>query len=84
MAAIATTILFASCSKDENSDGKTPVKVRMTDAPLDVDAVLIDFIEVNIKMEEEGWVALNANAGIYNLLDFSNGKDTVIANDTLP
>ena len=84
MAAIASTMLFASCSKDENSDGKTPVKVRMTDAPLDVDAVLIDLLEVNIKMEEEGWVTLNTNAGIYNLLDFSNGKDTVIANDTLP
>ena len=52
----------------------------MTDAPGDYDAVYIDLIGAEVHSDVKGWVALNVKAGIYNLTNLTNGKDTLIAN----
>lgn len=75
-------LLVASCSKDKDNDNakeKAHLSIRMTDAPATYDAVLIDLQAVEITGSNGGAVMLNTNAGIYNLLDFSNGLDTLIA-----
>ncbi len=76
---------LASCENkdDENSGGKSYLSIRMTDAPAMYDAVLIDLEAVEITGNSGGAVLLNTNAGIYNLLDFSNGLDTLIATGDL-
>lgn len=85
---ITSAIGFVSCSKDEtsNNSGQSTLQVRLTDAPAVYDSVNIDVQEVRVKMSEDsadsGWLAMETNVGIYNLLDFQNGVDTVIA--TLP
>lgn len=61
----------------------------MTDAPGDYDEVNIDIRSVQIHKEEtdkeEGWLTLdNINPGVYNLLDFANGRDTLLASASLP
>lgn len=78
---IFAAVLFVACSK-ENS-GNYPYAVRMTDAPAVYDAVNIDLQGVVVTGSNGESVSLNVNAGIYNLLDFSNGKDTLIATGTL-
>lgn len=74
-------LFIVGCTKDEMNNGK--MMVKMTDAPA-------DFTEVNVEVQEiqvhyannnnntNGWVTLNTNAGIYNLLDLQNDVSVVI------
>ena len=84
-AVCASTILFFACSK-EKSEGTSTLQVRMTDAPAAWDEVNVDLqeVRVNFRDDSSGWVSLPTNAGIYNLLDFQNGLDTVIAQGPVP
>jgi len=69
-------LIVSSCSKDPKN---YPVNVRMTDIPGPYDAVLIDLQGVEITGDNGVSVTMEVNDGIYNLLDFSNGADTLIA-----
>jgi len=83
--AILTMVVLAGCKKDDTgSSGMTPVKVYLTDAPGNFQQVNVDIIGVEFKMEEAGTVILNVNSGVYNLLDFTNGVDTLIASSDVP
>jgi len=73
---------ISSCNKD-NDNEKAHITVRMTDAPANYDAVMIELKGVEIIGNEGSVVVLNTKAGIYNLLDFSNGLDTLIASGDL-
>src|SRR5258706_15083960 len=78
---------FTACNKNDNNNPTTPFKVRLTDAPNTVyDSVIIDLqaVEVTQATSTKSVVALNVNKGLYNLLDFTNGKDTLIASADLP
>jgi hypothetical protein len=73
-------LLIQSCKKDGSSGaGTAHLAVRMTDAPATYDAVNVDVQGVEITGSGSNTIMLDANAGIYNLLDFSNGFDTLIA-----
>ena len=66
-----------------NSDG-TLFKIFMTDAPVAVEEVNIDLQHVIIKGSGGGdTIHLGTNSGIYNLLDFQNGIDTLIASSMI-
>ena len=58
----------------------------MTDAPFDASAVNVDIQQVRVNLHDDstGWVDLATNAGIYNLPDYQNGFDTVIAQSPVP
>jgi len=69
-----------SCNKNETETGGTyPINIRMTDEPGPYDAVFIDLKGVEITGNDSKAVTLNVHQGIYNLLNFSNGLDTLIA-----
>ncbi|GAT63731.1 DUF4382 domain-containing protein [Paludibacter jiangxiensis] len=77
---------LASCTTD-------PVKnatfsVRLTDAPANFQQVLIDIQSAQINVAATGvtdnWVSLPIRSGVYNLLDFRNGMDTLLAKIELP
>lgn len=76
--AIAVSTLWMSCQKD-NTSGTTKVSVRLTDAPGNFQQVNVDITGVVFKMNNDSSVSLNVTAGIYNLLDFVNGIDVLIA-----
>lgn len=58
----------------------TQLTISLTDAPTAIEEVNIDLVKVVIKGDgQTEEVDLNTNAGIYNLLDYQNGLDTVIA-----
>ncbi|HEX5652312.1 MAG TPA: DUF4382 domain-containing protein [Chitinophagaceae bacterium] len=81
---LATLALF-SCNKDKN---KSRLTVYLTDAPAAYDAVNIEIVGMEIKAttgdDENGWQELPVNAGIYNLLEFTNGMDTILSSVELP
>jgi hypothetical protein len=72
-----------SCNNNDETKSIYPYTVRMTDAPGPYDAVFIDLQGVEITGNNGQTVSLNVHEGIYNLLDLSNGVDTLIATDTL-
>ncbi|UQD57161.1 DUF4382 domain-containing protein [Flavobacterium sp. K5-23] len=73
--------MLNSCNNDDTNEGY-PYAIRMTDAPALYDAVFVDIKDIEI-IGDGKRVYLNVNKGIYNLLDLSNGKSTLIAIDTL-
>lgn len=84
------TMLFIAwaCEKDNTStpSDKTVLNVHLTDGPGDYQQVNVDIQEVRLKMADDTsqWLSLATNAGIYNLLDFQNGVDTIIATGPVP
>ncbi len=73
-------LLIQSCKKDA---GTSHLDVRMTDAPGNYDAVLVDVQGVEVTGTGSGTVMLNVTPGVYNLLEFANGTDTLIATGDL-
>ena len=79
-----STIVFYACKKDA---AKSELRVHMTDAPAAWDEVNIDLKEVQVKLSKGDttkWLSLQTITGIYNLLEFQNGLDTVIAQGAFP
>jgi hypothetical protein len=79
-------IAFNACDKDNNQTGDSvTLNIRLTDGPGDYQQVNVDILEVRIKSANDSsqWVTLTTNAGIYNLLDFQNGVDTLLATGTV-
>ncbi len=81
---VLASLTFFACSSDNES--MSTVEVRLTDAPGDYQAVNIDIegVEINTQEGDEGWKSLNINPGVYNILDFTNGLDTLLGTIELP
>lgn len=78
------TFFFQSCKKDDPAgSGKAQLRVYLTDDPADYEEVNIDVQSVEIHSNTQGWQTLSTIVGIYNLLDLTNGIDTLIALDSL-
>ena len=77
-------ITFVSCSKDNNS-GTSNLQVKLTDAPAAYDKVNVDIreVKVNFRDDSTGWISLNTNARVCNLLGLQNGVDTLLATGTV-
>jgi hypothetical protein len=81
LALFSLLVLFiASCQKTKETSHLT---VQMTDAPANYGAVMIDLKGVEIIHSNSGTVTLNTTEGMYNLLDLTNGKTTLIATGDL-
>lgn len=80
---LMVSLSLLSCTKSNNGGAKSSLSVKMTDAPGPYNAVNIDLIGVEVTGTNNNAVLLNVNNRIYNLLNFSNGKDTLIGTGTL-
>ncbi|MEP7375314.1 MAG: DUF4382 domain-containing protein [Chitinophagaceae bacterium] len=94
---LATTVIFYACQKDVSGDTPTTdlskphsVSIYLTDDQTPVfDSVFIDLQQLQVKVEDDtlsndGWISVNIRAGVYNILHFRNGLDTLFASGTLP
>ena len=79
---IMLSLIMSSCKKSD-STSTYPYNVRMTDTTGPYDAVFIDLQGVEITGNDGKAVQMNVHAGTYNLLNFSNGMDTLISTGTL-
>lgn len=76
------SLLVQSCVKNDGV-GEAWLQIRLTDAPALYDAVNIEILAVEITGTGSGTTTINTNSGIYNLLDFTGGIDTLIASSGL-
>src|SRR5260370_536682 len=80
-------VLIFSCKKnDTNNTGQSRVQIKLTDSPeSNVSGVWVDVKDVLINMGDSNWKSvIGAHAGVYNLLDFTDGKDTLLADAEIP
>ena len=69
--------IFTSCDNDEES-GTATLSVRLHDQPAAIDSALVEIIEVRVHVADTGWLTLNTDTGIYDLLLLQNGVDTLL------
>lgn len=84
---IASVFAFAfACDSDDEKNAR--VQVWLTDAPGDFEAVYIDIQGVEIHTsegnDEKGWQALDVQEGVYDLLQLTNGLDTLLGEIEIP
>lgn len=81
-------LTLISCSRNQSSDaGSARLQVRLTDGPFtDAKEVWVDVRQIEVIYSDSSHpVVLNgAHPGMYNLLDFANGRDTLLADATVP
>ncbi len=81
------TALIIGCSKtsefDDGAAETARLTFRLTDAPGGYDEVNIDIVGVQAIINDS-IIDLETNTGIYNLLDFANGKDTLLVDQEIP
>jgi len=95
IALLSSNIIFSSCSDDDEQDNQPAtgnadfnVALKSTNSKSTYDAIYIDIQKVSIhtssdSAENSGWFELETNIGIYDLLDYESGNDTIIAFDSL-
>lgn len=77
--------LVWACKKDSSTSGTGSLHVRLTDAPAVYDSVIVEIIGVEVHSNQTGWVSMSLpTPGRYNLLQYTNGLDTLIATTTIP
>jgi hypothetical protein len=81
-----TSFFMTACEDDDN--GKARIEVRLTDAPGDYEEVNIDIQAVEIHAnggdQGEGWRTLDIVPGVYNMLELTNGLDTLLGSIEVP
>jgi hypothetical protein len=77
-------LLAPSCTKDKTNDNtKAQLSIHMTDAPGNFEAVMVDVQGVEVTGTNGSIVMLDTHSRVYNLLNFSNGVDTLLATGEL-
>jgi hypothetical protein len=98
VATVSLFAYLNSCSQSNDSHPTGKITVSMTDSIANYLAVNVDVqaIRVNVtsadsladddsvSLDSSQWFELETHAGVYNLLDFSNGVDTLLAQGELP
>ncbi|MCC6761614.1 MAG: DUF4382 domain-containing protein [Chitinophagaceae bacterium] len=96
LAALMAALFFVGCQKfDGNQDSK--LYVYLTDNAIPADEVNVEIQGVKVKYKgtvepasstnpgsSEDWVWLDVNEGVYNLLNFTNGRKTLLAVGGVP
>lgn len=81
-------LLLLACKKENSSiaNGKQKLQVFLTDNPVLFQVVNINIQKVEVKIEvdsvgfeREFWEPLKIRPGVYNILNFRNGVDTLLA-----
>lgn len=76
-------LMITSCKK-EAAKQTANVQFKLTDAPANFDALNIDVTGIQVHSTTSGWITLNSNLGVINILNYVNGSTTVIAQGDFP
>ena len=79
----AITVVLNGCFDVINDSEQAKIQFLLTDMPGEYQEVNIDITAVNIIINDS-LIELVTNQGIYNILEFVNGKDTVLVTDEIP
>ena len=88
MVAMMVVFLF-SCHKNEQSGGQAQLQLRLIDNPpagVNIKEVWVDIQAVELMGNDSTQPVLlsGVHPGVYNLLELTNGKDTLIADALIP
>jgi len=81
MLAVAPMLLMVSCNKEKANT--STMKFKLTDAPGAYEAVNIDIQGVQVYSPSQGWVTFNSDLGVVNILNYTNGQTTLMAQGTI-
>ena len=80
----AATLALASCSKNTDNASAAKLEVRLTDAPGNFGAVVLDVQQIEVHNKDEndpsGWQTLAFTPQAVNVLDYVNGKSALLVN----
>ena len=79
---LCSTALYFSWKKDTS----VPVQILLTDQPAAYDEVNVEIVGMRVKTSKDtsGWIDIQVNPGVYNLLTLRNGVTTELAKGELP
>ena len=72
-------LFLFSCQDPLADDDPKVLNIFLIDCPFEAEEVNVEILNILVEDEEGTIVALNTAAGIYNLLEFQGGVDTLIA-----
>ena len=75
--------VLSTCTKDKGNL-TTTMYVRMTDSPGYYRAVYVDVKAIEAHTDEGGWMDLQTNAGVYDLISLTNGIEVMLAKGEIP
>lgn len=75
---------IVSCKKENQPIRNAKIVFNLTDAPGNYDQVNIDLKQVEVKMKGSSWLDVTTHAGVYDLIQLTNGVDTMVVNDSVP
>ena len=77
-------VFFIGCEQDTNSVADTgTLKVYMTDAPAEYEAVNITFSEVSAHINDQ-WLTVQGDTVTVNLMEWNNGNSIILGEAELP
>jgi hypothetical protein len=80
----AAFLFFIGCEKDTNSVATTgTLKVYVTDAPAEYEAVNITFSEVSAHINDQ-WLTVHGDTVTVNLMEWNNGNSIILGEAELP
>ena len=86
--ACAALLGLAGCSKSASEDASatsSKLEVRLTDAPGDFKAVVLDVRQIEVHLKEEkdpdGWKMLSFQPQAINVLDYVNGRSALLVSE---
>lgn len=73
-------VILGACTS--NNDNKTNVQFALTDAPSlkGYQALYLDIQGIQYNVGDSNWVSLPISPSVVNIMDFTNGKDTLLSN----
>ncbi len=80
--AILLLVIFASSCLDPTNNPNDSTKmlgIYLTDCPFEAEEVNVEIVNVIVEDKDGFKIELNTAIGVYNLLDFTDGVDTLIA-----
>src|SRR5690606_21781070 len=85
---VIASLLFAIVISCDSENLNARLEVYLTDAPGDYEKVFVDIRSVAVHGSEEdggsGWKELTVEPGQYDLLELTNGLDTLLGSIELP
>lgn len=86
VAILSSCLFIYSCNKSsDSSNGSAQVSMHLTDGPSAYDAVYLDIQQVEVTMSGSSAVTLTpVRPGVYNILQFRNGLDTLLVRTNIP
>ncbi len=94
---LAVVLTLGGCQRESVNTATGPegsgsmlgaIVVRLMDAPAAYDSVniVVDSVRVHVESADSvgGWITVSRSPAVYNLLDYTSGRDTVIAEAPVP